>query len=147
MKKLLVSSGVMLLGIVTLSSPASAAQIISSGGSCADIQGGGTADGTPMIIFHCHGSPNQNWVLTNGTITGAAGTCLDIMGSAPNDGAQIIVVQCNGRASQKWQVTQGQIVGLGGKCLDIQGGGGDDRTPLVLKTCNGGSATQQWSIQ
>lgn len=147
MKKLLSSLTLALLAAAALSPSAWAAQLISSGGSCADIQGGNTADGTPMIIFHCHGSPNQSWVLAQGTITGAAGTCLDVMGSTPNDGAQIIVVQCNGRPSQKWQVAHGQVIGLGGKCLDIQGGGGEDRTPLVLQTCSGASATQQWTIQ
>ena len=126
---------------------APAAQLIGASGSCADIQGGNPADGTPMILFHCHGSPNQSWVISNGTVSGAGGVCLDVMGSAPAEGAQVIVVQCNGRPSQKWQLTGGQIVGIGGKCLDVQGGGADDRTPLVLKTCSAGSPSQQWSVQ
>jgi hypothetical protein len=124
-----------------------AAQIVGAGGSCADIQGGVTADGTPMILFHCHGSPNQNWVISNGTINGTDGVCLDVLGSTARDGAPIIVVQCNGRPSQKWQIVNGQVVGLGGKCLAIQGGGTDDRTPLVLNTCAPGVSGQIWSIQ
>jgi cytochrome c len=127
--------------------PVSAAQIVGAGGSCADIQQGNTADGTPMILFHCHGSPNQNWVLSNGTINGTNGVCLDVMGSAARDGAQVIIVQCNGRASQKWQIVDGQIMGLGGKCLDTQGGSTDDRTPLVLNSCAPGIAGQIWTIQ
>lgn len=126
---------------------AEAAQLIGASGSCADIQQGNTADGTPMILFHCHGSPNQNWVISNGTINGTSGVCLDVMGSAPRDGAAVIVVQCNGRASQKWQVVGGQITGLGGKCLDVQGGGSDDRTPLVINTCAPGIGSQIWSVQ
>jgi Ricin-type beta-trefoil lectin domain len=124
-----------------------AAQLVGSSGSCADIQQGNTADGTPMILFHCHGSPNQNWVISNGTINGTSGVCLDVMGSVARDGAQIIIVQCNGRPSQKWQVLNGQIVGLGGKCLDTQAGSSDDRTPLVLNTCAAGVGGQIWSIQ
>jgi cytochrome c len=124
-----------------------AAQIVGAGGSCADIQQGNTADGTPMILFHCHGSPNQNWVISNGTINGTSGLCLDVLGSTARDGAQIIVVQCNGRASQKWQVLNGQIIGLGGKCLDTQGGGTDDRTPLILNKCAPGTGGQIWTIQ
>ena len=124
-----------------------AAQIVGSSGSCVGILHGATDDGTPMILFHCDGSPTQNWVISNGTISGTNGICLDIMGSAPKDGAQIIVVQCNGRTSQKWQVANGQIVGLGGKCLDVQGGASDDRTPLVLKTCAPGVGSQIWSVQ
>ena len=68
---------------------AGAAQLVGSGGSCADIQQGNTADGTPMILLHCHGSPNQNWVVSNGTINGASGVCLDILGSNARDGAQM----------------------------------------------------------
>jgi hypothetical protein len=126
---------------------AGAAQIVGTSGSCADIQQGNTADGTPMILFHCHGSPNQNWVISKGTINGTNGVCLDVMGSASRDGAAIIVVQCNGRASQKWVVVGGQITGLGGKCLDVQGQGSDDRTPLVLNTCAPGIGSQIWSVQ
>ena len=103
------------LGAVT---PAEAAQLVNSSGACADIQRGDTSDGTPMMLFHCHGSPNQNWILTGGTVTGENGVCLDVSGSVPKDGTPIIVVQCNGRPSQKWQVVNGQVVGLGGKCLD-----------------------------
>jgi hypothetical protein len=118
-----------------------------SRGGCADIQRGDTSDGTPMMLFHCHGSPNQNWILTGGTVSGENGVCLDVSGSVPKDGTPIIVVQCNGRPSQKWQVTNGQIVGLGGKCLDLQGGSTFDRTALVITTCNPTSQSQQWSIQ
>ena len=135
------------LGLFAATPPAAAAQLVSSYGGCADITRNDTSDGTPMILFHCHGTPNENWVLTGGTISGENGVCLDVMGSVPNDGAQIIVVQCNGRASQKWQVINGQVVGLGGKCLDLQGGGSADRTPLVLGTCSPSSPSQQWSLQ
>ncbi len=39
--------------------PGPGAQIVSSSGACLDVAGGGAADGTPLILFHCHGSPNQ----------------------------------------------------------------------------------------
>ena len=87
--------------------PADAAQIVNNSGSCVDIQHGDTSDGTPMMLFHCHGSPNQNWILTGGTVSGENGVCLDVSGSVPRDGTPIIVVQCNGRSSQKWQVNLG----------------------------------------
>lgn len=140
---------VCLLAALALSYPArnaEAAQLLSSSGSCADIQRGDTHDGTPMILFHCHGSPNQNWVVASGAITGENGVCLDVMGSQPKDGAQIIVVQCSGVPSQKWQIANGQIIGLGNKCVDLQGGSTAERTPLILTTCSS-SPSQQWSIQ
>ena len=140
---------VCILALLALSSPdrtANAAQLLSSTGSCADIQRGDTHDGTPMILFHCHGSLNQNWVVTSGAITGENGVCLDVMGSQPKEGAQIIVVQCSGAPSQRWQIANGQIIGLGNKCLDLQGGSTADRTPLILATCSS-SPSQQWSVQ
>jgi hypothetical protein len=144
---LVLATAALLVASISLSSTSRAAQLVNSSGACADIQQNDTSDGTPMILFHCHGTPNENWVLSGGTLSGENTVCLDILGSVPKDGAQVIVVQCNGRPSQKWQVINGQIIGLGGKCLDLQGGSTTDRTPLVLGTCNTASGTQQWSLQ
>lgn len=127
--------------------PAEAAQIvIPSSGECIDIPRQNTADGTALQLFHCHGSPNQQWTIANGTITGMDGVCIDIMGSAANDGAQVIIVHCNGRPSEKWSLANGQIVGLGGKCLDVVGGSAQDRAQLIISTCSA-SPSQQWSVQ
>jgi ricin-type beta-trefoil lectin protein len=144
---LVLATSVLLVASISLSSTSRAAQLVSSAGGCADIQQSDTNDGTPMILFHCHGTPNENWVLSGGTLSGENGVCLDILGSVPKDGAQVIVVQCNGRPSQKWQVIVGQIIGLGGKCLDLQGGSTADRTPPVIATCVPSSQSQQWSLQ
>ena len=141
------AAAVLLVASIGLSSPSGAAQLVNRSGSCADIQQNDTNDGTPMLLFHCHGSPNENWILTGGTLSGESGVCLDVLGSVPKEGAQIIVVQCNGRPSQKWQVVSGQVIGLGGKCLDLQAGSTADRTPLVLATCNPSSDSQQWNLQ
>ena len=127
--------------------PARAAQLVNSSGSCVDIPRGDTNDGTPVNLFHCHGSANQNWVVGSGTISGENGVCLDVLGSVAKDGVAVIIVQCNGRPSQRWQVANGQLIGLGNMCLDLQGGSTADNTPLVLATCNQSSPSQQWSVQ
>src|ERR1700722_8710936 len=54
-------------------------------GECLDVQGGGAADGTPLILFHCHGSPNQTWTVGHGQIVGIGGSCIDVQGSAAVD--------------------------------------------------------------
>jgi len=140
-----------LLGILFVSlagwSSAEAAQIVVVNSvECIDIPHGDAVDGAPLSLFHCHGSPNEQWTLTGGQITGMSGVCLDVMGSAPNDGAQVIVVHCNGRPSEKWAVANGQIVGVGGKCLDVAGGSAYDHASLIISSCNS-SPTQQWSVQ
>jgi Ricin-type beta-trefoil lectin domain len=124
-----------------------AAQLVGTNNSeCIDVPRQNTADGTPISLFHCHGSPNQQWIISNGQIAGLGGSCLDVQGSAAIDGAQIIIVACNGRPSQKWSLANGQIIGIGGKCVDTSGGGTIDHTPLILVTCSA-APSQQWSVQ
>ena len=70
-----------ILGVV--GTPAGAAQIvITNSVECVDIPRGQAVDGTPLSLFNCHGSPNQQWTITDGQITGMSGVCLDVMGSA-----------------------------------------------------------------
>ena len=127
--------------------PVKAAQIvITNSVECVDIPQQLTVDGTPVSLFNCHGSPNQQWTIANGQITGMSGVCLDILGSAPTDGAQVIIVHCNGRSSEKWTLANGQIVGIGGKCVDVAGGSVQDHATLIIATCTS-SPSQQWSVQ
>jgi hypothetical protein len=126
---------------------ADAAQIvITNSVECVDIPRGQAVDGTPLSLFSCHGSPNQQWTVANGQITGMSGVCLDVMGSAPTEGAQVIIVHCNGRPSEKWTLANGQIVGIGGKCLDVAGGNPQDHATLIISSCSS-SPSQQWSVQ
>jgi hypothetical protein len=124
----------------------SGAQIVSSEGQCVDVQRSGSESGTPVIVFHCHGTPNQTWTLRRGQIIGIGGSCLDVQGSAPVDGAPLIVVACSGAPSQQWSLSDGKIVGIGGKCIDTADGGTFDRTPIVLAPCRSRVRSQVWSV-
>jgi cytochrome c len=126
--------------------PLIGAQVIASSGACADLRDGVTVDGTPIVLFHCHGSPNQRWFVRNGGISESFGSCLDVQGSAATEGAPIILVTCNGSPSQQWGISNGQIIGIGGKCLDAMGGGTMDLTPLILSGCKV-TPSQQWTVQ
>jgi hypothetical protein len=126
--------------------PVLGAQILSSAGGCVDVRDGVTADGTPIVLFQCHGSPNQRWFIGRGEIAESFGSCLDVLGSAGVAGAAIILVTCNGRPSQQWRVVDGQIIGLGNKCLDSKDGGAADLAPLILSEC-GPAPSQRWTIQ
>lgn len=79
-----------------------------------------TADGTPIVLSQCHGSPNQRWFIGHGEIAENFGSCLDVQSSEGVDGAAIILVTCNGRPSQQWRVIDGQIIGLGNRCLELK---------------------------
>jgi hypothetical protein len=145
--RIVVGVGCVLVALTIGSMRTQAAQIvIANSVECIDIPHQQTDDGTPLSLFNCHGSPNQQWTIANGQITGMSGTCLDVMGSAPNDGAQVIIVHCNGRDSEKWTLANGQIVGIGGKCLDVAGGAAQDHAALIIATCTS-SHSQQWSVQ
>jgi hypothetical protein len=146
MSKFLLLLGLLAFASLSLNSIGRAAQIMSTSGECIDLPHGNTADGTPLTLFHCHGSPNQQWTFSAGQITGMGGSCIDVQGSAAADGAPVILVACNGKPSQHWGVSNGQIVGIGGKCLDSVRGGTTDGTPLIIVTCST-SPTQQWSLQ
>jgi hypothetical protein len=126
--------------------PVLGAQILSGVGGCVDVRDGVTADGTPIVLFQCHGSPNQRWFIGRGEIEENFGSCLDVQGGAEVPGSAIILVTCDGRPSQQWRVVDGQIIGIGDKCLDADGGAAADLTPLILADCRG-TQGQRWTIQ
>jgi Ricin-type beta-trefoil lectin domain len=126
--------------------PVIGAQLLGRDGECIEVQDGGTADGTPIVVVHCHGSPNQRWFVKNGVISENYGSCLDVANFSPNDGAPIVLVTCNGSPSQQWSIKDGQIVGLVNKCLTETGGISADQTPLILFTCNSDPG-QLWTVR
>jgi hypothetical protein len=126
--------------------PVIGAQLIGDSGSCAEVRDGATADGSPLDLFQCHGSPNQRWFISKGRISESFGSCIDVDGGTAREGAAIILVTCNGTPSQQWAIVNGQVVGIGGKCLDVMGGGTTDLTPLILAGCQP-PPRQRWTVQ
>jgi hypothetical protein len=126
--------------------PVIGAQLMGNSGSCADLRDGVTADGTPIILFQCHGSSNQRWFIRNGGISQNVGGCIDVQGGAAVKDSPIILVRCNGAASQRWSIINGEIVGVGALCLSAMGGAAADLTPLVLSPCKG-TAGQLWTVR
>jgi hypothetical protein len=116
--------------------PVIGAQFVGTQSECIDVQDGATADGSPIVVFQCHGSPNERWFIKSGVIAENFGSCLDIQGGAPINGAPIILVTCSGTVSQHWSLIGGQIVGLTGKCIAESGGSSSNLTPLILADCN-----------
>ena len=95
MKRLCLMTGILTAAALMWAGVSQAAQIAgTTSGECIDIPHGVAADGTQINQFHCHGTPNEQWTLSNGQISGLGGSCLDVMGSAPTEGAQIIIVAC-----------------------------------------------------
>src|ERR1700744_2783066 len=97
--------------------PVIGAQLIGRQGEGVAAQDGQTADGTPLVVEQCHGSPNERWVIKSGVISESFGSCIDVQGGTPNDGAPIILVNCTGTLSQQWNIRNGEVIGPGNKCL------------------------------
>jgi hypothetical protein len=64
-------------------------------------------NGTPLLLWDCHGNPDQRWVLTpEGLLKNQfAGKCvgLDNRGSTAN-GSGLIVWDCHGNPDQRWSI-------------------------------------------
>jgi hypothetical protein len=123
------------------------AEITGLAGKCLDVAGGNPASGTGIILWDCHGGPNQRWTVNpNSTIVGLAGKCLDVAGGNPASGTGIILWDCHGGPNQRWTVNPNStIVGLAGKCLDVAGGNPASGTGIILWDCHGGP-NQRWAL-
>ncbi|MFE5258616.1 RICIN domain-containing protein [Streptomyces coelicoflavus] len=123
-------------------------------GKCLDASGGGTANGTPAIIWGCHGGLNQQWVQhEDGTIRStASGRCLEVQGgvSATANGTKVGIWDCWGGANQKWSFgADGSVRNPNsGRCMEVAGGSNEnnDGQPVQIWDCWGG-ANQKWTVQ
>jgi Ricin-type beta-trefoil lectin domain len=72
-----------------------------SGNKCLDVFARGTADGTPVDITSCNGTPAQTWVYSGGRVINTnSNKCL----TAGPLGTQVTIRTYNGTASQLWLV-------------------------------------------
>jgi lysophospholipase L1-like esterase len=109
-------------------------------GRCLDVYGAGTANGTQVILWDCHGGANQSWTRTAaGELRVYTGKCLDVNANGTANGTKVQIWDCNGTAAQKFTFnTDGSLVGAGsGKCVDVTSGGTANGTLIQLYQCNG----------
>jgi alpha-galactosidase len=124
---------------------------IRSMGYCLDVDAGGTANGTNVQIWTCHGGDPQRWIFhPDGTIRRASfpNLCLDIDRGSNAPGTNVQIWQCNGGLNQRWVLDGGAIRSAipGSMCLDIWQGIASAGTNVESWNCNG-QINQQWSIQ
>jgi hypothetical protein len=74
---------------------------------CVDVHGGGTANGTQVLLNACNGSgsPGEQWQpQSNGTLLNVnSDKCLGINGSVAND-TTLFIWSCDGNSSQVWNL-------------------------------------------
>ncbi len=132
-------------GIEDVTAQSSSKMIVGIGNKCLDVSGGSTANGAQIILWDCHGGPNQLWNTTrSGELRGIGNKCLDVDASRNADGQKIQLWDCNGGPNQKWSPAfANQIKGWGGRCLDVKNSGTANGTPVIIYPCTG-NANQKW---
>ncbi|GAA0514708.1 glycosyl hydrolase [Paractinoplanes deccanensis] len=127
------------------SSPGGTGRIVGASGSCVDVNGNSSADGTKIQLWTCGTGANQQWTRT-GTTWRSLGKCMSVAGGATADGSLVQLSTCNGSAAQNWTAgSNGSLVNGSGKCLDANGGSSANGTQLILWTCHGGT-NQRWTL-
>jgi len=72
------------------------------GSMCLDAADGAGNNGDAIILWPCHGGPNQKWELgADGLIRGINGRCITIGGSL-QQGSPLVLWDCYGGTQQKW---------------------------------------------
>jgi Ricin-type beta-trefoil lectin domain len=151
-----------LLGILAASfGPANAAMLQLNANApylCVAVNGGDTANGTPVIAYSCSGWFDEQWNYTYGQFQGIgstgtnAGTCLSTT-RATTPGTPVQLWACDNNVDQQRLIENGTerglptstlIVGVqSGYCLDSSPGSGKQ---LVINPCTG-VASQNWIVR
>ncbi len=134
---------------------AQAGDVLGVGGQCLDVLGGGTTEGTPVVMFGCTGNANQEWTFESSfgrlRIRGRAGLCLRPGGVGDSGFDELVIGACDEGAV--WDLaTAGAAPSFGllhadsGQCLDVLGASTDPLTPTILFRCTG-NANQAWNFE
>ncbi|TFK65365.1 carbohydrate-binding module family 13 protein [Pluteus cervinus] len=107
-------------------------------------------NGTPVGIFDCNTSYNEQWVIKKGeTKVQVAGTsfCLDA-GSSPQNGVGLKVWQCyDNLPAQDWYWTDDNRIALKdqGFCVDVPNGNLTSGAQLQIWKCTDNNNNQVWT--
>ena len=113
---------------------------------CIDDLGDATKNDTPVVMWGCNGTPEQNWTIeTDGTIQ-INGKCLDVYRDGKKNKTRVELWTCHSGLNQQWQAVAGTLVNpISGKCLDDPRFNTANGTQLEIYTCNGGR-NQRWVL-
>ncbi|WP_406272862.1 ricin-type beta-trefoil lectin domain protein [Streptomyces sp. NBC_00191] len=109
-------------------------------GSCVDVAGAVSRNGTGVVGWDCHGGRNQGWWYDE--VRGSLHTeltqdrCLDVPGGSYAAGTAAIVWNCHGGANQQFVRTGGTVrpASATGLCLTVAAA----RDAMRLQPCTGG---------
>jgi hypothetical protein len=120
-------------------------------GSCLDVLGNGSADGTPIDQYTCNASPAQSLMVVdagNGNVklvSASSKKCIDLSGGGTANGTKVQLYMCNGSPGQTFKLQQasGGFVNIvnpvSGRCLEVTDGNPANLTNVQLYDCNVGA--------
>lgn len=113
---------------------------------CIDDLGDSMKRNTPVVMWDCNGTPEQNWTIeTDGTIQ-VNGQCLDVYRYRTANKTPVEIWTCHGGSNQQWKAVNGTLVNpRSGKCLDDPRFNSTNGTKLEIYKCNSGR-NQQWVL-
>jgi ricin-type beta-trefoil lectin protein len=116
-------------------------------GKCLHVPGDYPADGIPVEMRACDGSPGENWTMASDGTVRAFGKCLGVVGDQAANGTGVQLSACRGAAGQQWHFTAGRdlVNPHADKCLDVTDFAVTDGARLQVWTCVGGP-NQKWSV-
>jgi hypothetical protein len=127
-------------------------------GLCLDASGANIANGTPIILWNCHGGNNQKWKFDGvgdgyWKISVAGGNnykVIDIAGKSNDNGAKAILWEDLAGDNQKFYIHPNGTMQLkvrhSQKCLDVNNNDAFAGQKIQQWDCNDSDA-QKWDIQ
>jgi hypothetical protein len=137
---------------------------------CVDVPGGSTSTGTPLQLFHCHGTDSQGAIQlwrfdrVGGTndrpiyqiVNLRSRLCLEVANTTGAPGTRIVQGSCILGSQSEWQILDNATGFINdpnpndfelnafifGECMTAANSSDNNQTPLVLGQCTAGRGTQ-----
>jgi hypothetical protein len=116
-------------------------------GMCVEVQGGNTADFTPVQTATCDGTSAQQWTVESDGTLQALGKCMGVHHGGTANGTTVDLYHCNNTGGQVWQLlSDGSLFNpQSGKCLDDTNWSTTPGTQLQIWSCTD-AANQHWAL-
>jgi len=129
----LVATVALVLAGMGIATPAlaSGSPIVGLAGKCVDVTSGVSSNGTPIVLWSCHGGANQAWSVPGDDTLRSLNKCLDVRWGSTSPGAPVQLWDCNGSGAQQWVVNGMNLVNPRSRlCLDVPGSNSADGARL-----------------
>jgi len=112
-----------------------------------DVTSGVSSNGTPIVLWSCHGGANQAWSVPGDGTLRSLNKCLDVRWGSTSPGAPVQLWDCNGSGAQQWVVNGMNLVNPNSRlCLDVPGSNSADGARLETWTCGAQQLNQSWTV-